>query len=179
MQISTSRFGIVDVADEKLLRIENGLIGFPGREQFVLLEHRPGSSLHWLQSADDPGLAFVVANPLNFFPDYVVDVSEAELEGLELSNLDDLVLLVVLTIRDGGHEVTANMIGPILLNASSLRGRQLVLDRSDLSTRQVIVSDEIQNGFDLAAPGNEGSEVEIGLEVLAGGNAAPSFERAR
>lgn len=178
MQIHTTRFGTIDIADDKVLIVEGGLIGFPDLERFVLLEHRPGSPLHWLQSIDDPGMAFVVANPLSFFPDYTVDVNESDLEQLAIQDVDSVALLAILTIRSGGRDVTANLVGPLLINADNLRGRQLVLDRPDLSTRHIVISQRIEQSLAAAPIAPVEPELDVDMPFLPEGS-THQYERAR
>ena len=64
MQIETTRFGTIDVAEEQLFHFPMGLLGFSSQKRYVVLDHAPDSPLKWLQSVDDGSLAFIITDPL-------------------------------------------------------------------------------------------------------------------
>ena len=48
MKFDTSRFGTVEVAEDKLLHFEHGLPGFPDCTRFIVMDHDRETPLKWL-----------------------------------------------------------------------------------------------------------------------------------
>ena len=135
VKINTIRFGEVEVADGKVIKIGGGILGFPESDRYVMLDHEPGSPFHWLQSVEQPELAFVVADPLSFFPDYRIQVKKEELTDLDVQVPEDLSILVILSLRGAPTDMTANLQGPLIVNARNMTGRQLVLREGKYTTK--------------------------------------------
>ncbi len=70
MKVQTTRFGEIDIADEKVIYFPDGLIGFEDCKQYFVLHKDGKSSVWWLQSCERPEVAFILTDPLNFMPDY-------------------------------------------------------------------------------------------------------------
>ena len=70
MQIQSSRFGWLSVDDSRIMTFPRGLLGFPTHKRFALIQANSENYFFWLQSIDDPALAFVVTDPGIFFKDY-------------------------------------------------------------------------------------------------------------
>ncbi|RJQ13378.1 MAG: flagellar assembly protein FliW [Nitrospiraceae bacterium] len=125
MKLKTSRFGELEVEEEKIISFADGLVGLSGMKQFILVDHRD-TPLKWLQSVDDPDIAFIVATPDTMKVNLSLELDNAVRQHLQLENDSDLVIFV--TVRVQGEDVVANFQGPLLLNAGNRRGIQLVLD---------------------------------------------------
>ncbi len=138
MLIQTRRFGPLEVEDERILTFKDGLLGFPQHRRFALIQTSPDPVFYWLQSVDDADLAFVVCDPLTFVPDYQVPVRKDDVEALGVEDLSDAQVLVIVNKIAG--ELTANLLGPLLIGAHTLRGRQLVLSDKRYGTRHRLVS---------------------------------------
>jgi flagellar assembly factor FliW len=158
IKVKTTRFGEIEVKEEDLIELPSGLIGFPELKRYVLLDHDKDSPFKWLQSLDDGAIAFVLINPLLFKPDYTVEVTEAEVEGLELKTEEDAVISVIITIPTNPQNMTANLKAPLVFNLTNRRGKQLVLSNSAYTTRHNIM-DEIKKQ---AAAG--GAQVQEAIE---------------
>ena len=138
MNIETTRFGTVEVDEKKIIEMPYGMLGFPETRRFVLFPHREDSPFYWYQSVDDPSLAFVVTSPLLVFPEYRVDLKDAlkKMAWEGDGNEPLLELYVVVNIPKGSPErMTANLIGPILINIRHSQAVQLVLADSPYSHR--------------------------------------------
>jgi flagellar assembly factor FliW len=134
MRLETKAAGTIEVADEAVITIPKGMIGFPNYKRFVLLPHREDSPFSWLQSVEEPSLAWVVMNPLLLVPNYRVRVSEPELDGIGPTAPESLKVLAVVNIPPGAPErATANLAGPIILNDSSRLAKQVVLKQAAYS----------------------------------------------
>jgi flagellar assembly factor FliW len=128
MRIENSKLGDVDIVDEKIITLAEGLPGFSDARRCVLLDTRPGSAFKWLLFVDRPELAFAVADPFVFFPDYEAPMGEKELEAVGFSEGDELALLSVITVRGRRREdTTFNLRAPIVVNMRTCTGKQFVL----------------------------------------------------
>lgn len=129
MEINTTRFGTIEIEEEKIIKMTRGLLGFPDDRRYVLIPHKGGSPFHWLQSVDTPALAFVVASPGRFFSDYVFDISHEIEKELEIEAPEDVDCLVIITIpKENPKKLTANLLGPIVINVKKRLACQVVLD---------------------------------------------------
>ena len=137
MLIQTMRFGPIEVDDSKLMTFPDGLLGFPKHHRFALLQTSPDPALFWLQSVEDPDLAFVVCDPLLFVPDYQVPIRRDDLEALGLHEPSEGQVLVIVNKVNGS--LTGNLLGPLVVNAQTLTARQLVLSDKRYSTRHRLV----------------------------------------
>jgi flagellar assembly factor FliW len=138
MRIETTRFGNIDINDASVIAAAQGLLGFEYCKRFVLLEDQPGSRFKWLQSVDHPAIAFIVVNPLDFVPDYEVNLSDEQAMSLAIEDASDAVMFTTVTVNRDRGAVTTNLAGPIVINARQLRARQIVLDDERYSAKQVI-----------------------------------------
>ena len=144
MKVKTTRFGEIEVDQERIICFEKGILGFPGHPDFVLLQTNDEGNFFWLQSMSRPELAFVVSDPLLFIPDYQVPVKVEDFEKIELKSLTDAQVLVIVNKVD--RTLTGNLQGPLVINSINRRGRQLVLSEKKYSTRQELMKLEQSQG---------------------------------
>ncbi len=126
-RVIKARFGrTVEISDRNVIRIDEGLMGFEGYEHFAILPHGEESPLFWLQSLDEPELAFVTIDPRIFIPGYEPDVAGDDLERLGLESVSRAVLLCIVVIPEDPQFMTANLQGPLIINSESRTGRQVI-----------------------------------------------------
>lgn len=129
MKVQTSRFGVLEIDETKIITMTQPFLGFPDSIRFILQPHGPESPCMWMQSLDEPGLAFVVIPPSTIHSRYRPEITgyvKSELRADESSTLD---ILVILTIpRDDPSAVSANLLGPVVINVNKRLARQILLD---------------------------------------------------
>ena len=133
MKIKTTRFGTITIEEEKIITMPFGMLGFPDVKRFVILQHKKDSPFFWYQSVNDPMLAFVIMSPFLFKPDYNVDIENVlkEMSWNEEEKQNTLELYVVVNIPKGAPDkMTANLIGPILINNKIYQAVQMVISDS-------------------------------------------------
>lgn len=133
--IETTRFGALPVPEADCIHF-GGIPGFPGAERFVVMQHDEGSVFAWMISVEIPDLAFVVTDPWQFFPDYRPPIESRHLHALGVEKPEDFELLVLVSFH--GEKTTLNLAAPVLINAASRKGVQLVLDSSEYGVREEI-----------------------------------------
>jgi flagellar assembly factor FliW len=147
MEIQTSRFGRMTVDEERVMTFPRGLLGFPNHNSFALIQTGEENYFFWLQSVDDPNLAFVVTDPAIFFKDYQVPVREETSTELQLTDPSFLQMFVI--CNKVGDWLTGNLLGPILVNANNRLATQVVLTEKKWTTRQPLL--RLQAEVSLAA----------------------------
>lgn len=138
MIIETSRFGSLEVDQERLIHFEKGMLGFPDQKDYALVQTAEDSGFYWLQSVDRAELAFVVCDPRMFVPDYVVPVKLEELSQIGLS--DPSAAQVFTVVNKVDNILTGNLQGPLVVNVDSRQAKQLVLSDRRYSTRHPLMN---------------------------------------
>jgi flagellar assembly factor FliW len=138
MLLETRQFGAVEITDEDIIRFPKGILGFEDLERYVIIDHADSEPFRWLQCVDTPDLAFVVVNPVIFFPEYRVEVHAKEVADIGVENPHDVEILVIVTIPPQIEQMAANLQGPILINAGNRIAKQLVLTNSEYTVQHSI-----------------------------------------
>jgi len=110
------RFGEVNYKNSKRIKIPKGIFGFSKFKDYIIVEKKEDLPFLWLQSILDPDLAFLIVDPLIFFPDYLIIPEKSDLEELRVSDAKELKLYVIVTVpsNDFAH-CYANLIAPLVL----------------------------------------------------------------
>ncbi len=138
MKVKTTRFGEIEVDQQRLIRFEKGILGFPEEKEYVLLQTDNEGNFFWLQSVSRPEIAFVVSDPLLFVPDYQVPVKEEDFEQINLKSMTDAQVLIIVNKVD--RTLTGNLQGPLIINSINRQARQLVLSEKKYSTRHQLMT---------------------------------------
>jgi len=137
MEIESTRFGRLSVDEERVITFLGGLLGFPEHTQFALIQTGEENYFFWLQSADDPNLAFVVTDPSIFFKDYDVPLREEMQQDLKLE--DPQFVQVFVICNKVGEWLTGSLRGPLVVNAQNRLAQQVVLTEKKWTTRQPLL----------------------------------------
>ncbi|MCC7405770.1 MAG: flagellar assembly protein FliW [Bdellovibrionales bacterium] len=140
MRIQTSRFGTVEITEQDVIDFPEGLLGFNDLRKFVLLDDPNDEIFAWLQSCEEPGLAFPVLEPELFTPKYSVTLSKFDLESIRKTNLEGTRSFAIITIPEDPTQMTANLKAPLIINVAERIGRQCVLQDNRLAIREPIFS---------------------------------------
>jgi len=144
MKIETTRFGRIEVCEDKVLFFLRGLIGFEDLRRFVVLPLDDNPYFVWLQSAEEPQIAFLLADPFVFFQGYELDIPEGALEKLKITERSQVLVQVISTIpQTGVADMTANLVGPVIINTKENLGMQVILSDSKYGARHPLFKNTI------------------------------------
>jgi len=127
MKIATKFLGEVEIIEKDILMFEQGLLGLEDHKRFVLLPISEEHPLVLLQSVEQVEISFVVAYPFAFKKDYSFDLSEEDLEQLQIENEEDVLTYSVVTMKETLQDSTINLLAPLVINLDKKRGKQIVL----------------------------------------------------
>jgi flagellar assembly factor FliW len=132
MKAKTRLFGEIDIADDKIITLEKGMIGFPKLTHFSLIvdeeKKKKKINIMWLQSMDDPDIAFPVIDPHNVKDDYRPTVNEEMLAPLGEMHEDNTYILVTVTVPRKVEDFSVNLKAPVVVNMDTLKGVQIIVE---------------------------------------------------
>jgi len=124
--VSSTALGDFEVSSTAQVQFLEPLGGFSSHLHYVIVPAvRQG--LWWLQSLHDANVTFLLADPFVSFPDYTIDITDAERVRLGIEREVDAFALVMLTLpTHHGESVTANCRAPIVFNLEANCAIQVV-----------------------------------------------------
>ncbi len=143
MKITTKALGEIEIAEEQTIEMPSGMIGFPAIQRFALIPFAdPEVPFLWWQCLDEPALSFIVIDPALIAPEYEVAVPAEEFEDIELKTAADGSVYVVVTVPEDPRDMTVNLMGPVVINHSARKAKQLVLTDPGYTTKHRVLRQE-------------------------------------
>lgn len=136
--VKTGRFGQLTVGDEERIVLPQGILGFPECTTYCLVDPGDDTLILWLQSIENPEIAFPLLEPKIFRPDYAARLSAAELRELKLQNINQSAVFSVLTIPEDVSQMTANLKAPLVINLKEQIAKQVVLQENEYSIKHLM-----------------------------------------
>jgi flagellar assembly factor FliW len=147
MQLSTKHFGMIDVEEDGIIDFKDGIPGFEGTKRYVLLGNEDESSIfRWLQSVDEPELAFALIDTMAVKTDYEIDVDENEIEELGIKEINKVLVYSIVVVPEDLRKISANLKAPVIINLENKCGKQVILDKNDYPIRYYIMEDIQRTG---------------------------------
>jgi len=141
MKFNTRLFGEVDIAEDKVLSFDSGIIGIENLKKFTLIydsEKEDAGKIIWLQSLEEGAYALPVINPRNVMKDYNPVVDDELLAPLGEFKDEDLMILVTIRVPENIEDMTANLKAPIVINAENRKACQIVVQNEDYMVKQPV-----------------------------------------
>lgn len=131
MKINTIRFGEIDIEEDRIFEFSLPIIGFNELSKFVILDLNKESFFKWLQSVEDPSLAFPVVSVFSLNVDYAIDLPDNVVDTLKIKNVESLLVMNIASIpQDNPQETTLNLLAPIIFNLDEHLAGQVILSGS-------------------------------------------------
>jgi len=127
MKIATKFLGEVEIDEQDILTFKQGLLGLEEFKKFILIPISEEHPLVLLQSIEQEDIGFVVAYPFAFKKDYSFDLSEEDIEQLQIENEKDILTYAVVTMKETLKDSTINLLAPLVINLNEKCGKQIVL----------------------------------------------------
>ena len=135
MKINSTSFGTLEIDPESILTFPNGMPGFEGSTRYKLFHQEENEEqpvvVHWLQSIDEPDVAFALVDPAVFGLNYEFALTDEEERLLQMESVEDIAVLLIAykpqPDADSKANINANINGPIVLNTRARLGMQKVL----------------------------------------------------
>ena len=131
MKFNTVRFGEIDIDENRIFEFVLPIIGFDTLKKFVILEPGKETLFKWLQSVDDPTLAFPIISVSTLNIDYSIDLPDNVVDMLEVTSVESLLVMNITSIpQDDPKATTINLLAPLIFNVDTQNAGQIVLSGS-------------------------------------------------
>lgn len=140
MELMTRQFGNVEIDETKIITLPKGIPGFSESKKFIILDHDDIRPFHSFQCVETPDLSFIIMDPFLFMTDYSVDI-EPYIRDMkwEKDTSEDLFLYVIINATDPDpRNITANLMGPLLINIKKNQGVQMIVSDRKYSNKHLI-----------------------------------------
>lgn len=132
MKIETRDFGTMDIAENTIITLPNGILGFEDTHKYTLISPLGEDAFPmWLQSVEGVNPCFVVYDPMQFLPDYRFEISDEEQALLGIDESSPYRCLTVAIVPDDYKKTTINLRCPIVLNTKTNIAAQVLLEEYD------------------------------------------------
>ena len=131
MKIDTAKFGEIEVDESRVFNFVLPIIGFDELSKFIILDTNQEALFKWLQSVEDPTLAFPIISVAALEFDYSVDLSDSVISALSITSAEHLLVMNITSIpQDNPEGTTINLLAPLIFNLENQTAGQIVLSGS-------------------------------------------------
>ena len=121
----------IEIEESRIFEFVLPIIGFNELRKFVILDLSKDKFFKWLQSVEDPALAFPIVSVFNMDIEYSIDIVDNVVDKLKISNTESLLVMNIASIpQDNPHDTTINLLAPIIFNLDERLAGQVILSGS-------------------------------------------------
>lgn len=147
MKIETVNFGTIEIEEDKVIYFKEGIPGFEDEKEFVIILNEDlDNPFHFLQSKNTGELSFVIVNPFEIFKDYDIEIPETTVKKLKIEKKEDLVIYSIVVVPEDISKMTVNLLGPIVINSREKLGKQVIIEDSRYTTKELIFKEASEKG---------------------------------
>jgi flagellar assembly factor FliW len=141
MLLKTRYFGEVKIKKEEIIEFTKPIVGFDGYKKYILMKNESIFPSFWLQSVDDPGLAFPVVSPFFIDENYSIKLNDFDLEDIDLKEFNDIIILTLLVVPQDMSLIRTNLRAPIIYNPIRKLAKQIVLQEEKYPIHYYVMGD--------------------------------------
>ena len=131
MILNTVKFGEIEVEESRIFEFVLPIIGFNNLSKYIILEPEKDTLFKWLQSVEEPALAFPIISVAALDYEYSVDLADNVINDLEITNAESLLVMNITSIpQDNPRGTTINLLAPLIFNLDNQKAGQIVLSGS-------------------------------------------------
>lgn len=144
MIIKTKHFGEMEIKEERVINFIEGIIGYEDSHKFVVIDSEdPESPFKWIQSIDNPELAFALIDPFTVRSDYDFDLKDEYVSLIEIKEPSQVVVYAIVVVPEDIRKISMNLKAPIVINKDTKLAAQAILETDKYTVRHYIL-DELQ-----------------------------------
>lgn len=138
MVIKTRYFGEIEVDKNKIIKFENGILGFEHLQDYLFMTSpEEGNPFCWLQSIQDIDIVFTIIDIFKILPEYNPTVEITSMKDLgEFEKIEeDIAVYNIVKIPENYKDTTVNLKAPIVINLKTYKAKQIICNNEEYHVR--------------------------------------------
>lgn len=120
-----------------VFKFEKGIYGFEDINEFTITpasdaEENP---LHIMTSSMDETVRFILIPPIFADSSYEMEIGDEDIKSLGIEEPEDVMAFSIVSVGRDKESMTANLKSPIVLSVRTMKGKQIILEKSDYRIR--------------------------------------------
>ena len=132
--------GVFTVDEKDKIVFKNGLYAFEDFRNAYIVSQDEHQTFEYLIAEGFPQTLFVIIKPYLFKKDYILDIREEDLKEIGISNQEEaeefLEVYSIVTMSE--DSLTANLLGPVIINMKEKIGKQALAANKGYHTKHDI-----------------------------------------
>jgi len=155
--IFKTKLGEMDLSEKEIITFEEGIPGFDHLRKFAIVSVARTEPIKWLVSLEDRDVALPIIDPWIVRLDYHVDISEKDVQDLDIEKDEDVsVWCVVVIPKDKPDDATINLLAPIVVNMKNGKAKQIIMETDEYTIKHRI-KDELERSKKISTRRAEGA----------------------
>ena len=155
--IFKTKLGEMDLSEKEIITFEEGIPGFDHLRKFAIVSVARTEPIKWLVSLEDKDVALPIIDPWIVRLDYHVDISEKDVQDLDIEKDEDVsVWCVVVIPKDKPDDATINLLAPIVVNMKNGKAKQIIMETDEYTIKHRI-KDELERSKKISTRRAEGA----------------------
>lgn len=167
MIVQSERLGELEIPEDKIITMKRPILGFESLKRFCIIEVEDMAPFFWLQSLENEAVAFILVNPVIFWPEYRINIISREIAELCVERVESVETYVLVTFGSEPRDMSANLQGPVLINTENNLGKQLILVNSAYQVTHSIM-DAVDAAEATSAVESEATHNRVKEELVSG-----------
>lgn len=134
--------------DQTYFELPQGLFGFPDLKKMEIVFDEEELPFMWLREPHPEGMAFVILEPNGIIPDYIIEIPDADVDYLKLTEEEPPLILNIVTLGnvEKGEHITANLVGPLVINRKTRVGKQIIINNHEKYSARYSLTEASEQG---------------------------------
>ncbi len=138
MVFESKNLGTLEYNQEDVINFSKGLLAFEDKKEFLVIRNEE-TEFYYLQSLEDDNITFIMIDLKEAMPNYNPEVEVEQLQDLGEVN-HNLGVYNICTVKDNLEEMTVNLVGPIVINLDTKKGKQVIVSKDEYSIKHKLFS---------------------------------------
>jgi flagellar assembly factor FliW len=152
MKIATKFFGLIEVDEKEFINFNHGIPGFENFHQYIVKIYKEQSPFLVMQSTEKADLAFILIELEQIVPGYAIDLDDDIVAELKLTDPEEAVVRVIVTLPEDVCKSTVNLAAPIVINFKIGLAKQIILNNPEYGLKHPLFLPENEKEILKVAP---------------------------
>jgi flagellar assembly factor FliW len=88
-----------------------------------------------MASLNDESIRFILIPPIFADSSYEIEIEDEDIKSLGIEEPEDVMVFSIVSVGRDKKALTANLKSPIILSVRTMKGKQIILEKSDYDIR--------------------------------------------